>query len=175
MRPGTEQRKLAAAISRKIARQNHLRTLCEASRCATDLEGIALFPRVFHAPSWHFRTFAPCARAPRSNRSGAIKFPLIASGAIKLPLKAAALARQRPTRAFRATRGARSEVRDAPHACVPSDARSAERGEGVRLSVRATRGARSEVGAFLAPRCRTWLRVRCRLPAVRCLCWPGCV
>ena len=39
-----------------------------------------------------------------------------------------------------------------------SDARSAERGE-----------------AFLAPRCRPWLRVRRRLPAVRCHCWPGCV
>ena len=80
----------------------------------------------------------------------------------------------------RATRGARSEVgpsssrRDPGPGCVcaplaacrtlplparlrlkrPSDARSAERGEGVR----ATRGARSEVGSCLAPRSRPWLR-----------------
>ena len=147
----------------------------------------------------------------RRRRFGAPARRTYRSGAIKLPLKAAALARQRGApapqrswgRAFRATRGARSEVmigggvratrgarsevgpsssrRDPGPGCVcaplaacrtlplparlrlkrPSDARSAERGEGVR----ATRGARSEVGSCLAPRSRPWLR----------LCAAGCL
>ena len=99
-----------------------------------------IFARVFHAPSWHFRTFAPgeawarhcrrarhvaCSRfercrpfgerAPRANRSGAIK----------LPLKAAASARQRGAPAPHARRHERGAL---VGPCVPSDARSAERG-----------------------------------------------
>ena len=123
-----------------------------------------------HAPSWHFRTFAPgeawarhsrrarhvaCSpfercrpfgeRAPRANRSGAIK----------LPLKAAALARQRGAPAPHARRHERGAL---VGPCVPSDARSAERGDERRGRPSDARSA-ERGGAFLAPRCRPWLRL----------------
>ena len=136
----------------------------------------------------------PIARAPSSCPSR--PRPQRASAARQRPTHGATSAERSWGRAFRATRGARSEVmigggvratrgarsevgpsssrRDPGPGCVcaplaacrtlplparlrlkrPSDARSAERGEGVR----ATRGARSEVGSCLAPRSRPWLR-----------------